>query len=119
MNTYPPFDLQQVRSNLLHRKHSLQDRVEHIREDALHRHEGVSADWAEQAVERENDEVLNALGDASDQELAEVLKALQRIESDQYFYCENCGERIPVQRLQAMPYTSLCVGCAENSEKHP
>jgi len=29
-----------------------------------------------------------------------------------YGNCENCGEPIPVARLEALPYSSLCKNCA-------
>lgn len=117
MKAVPTFDLEKTRDQLQQRKHELEGRVHHIRDDAMHRNAAVSADWAEQAVERENDEVLHALGAASDQELVSVIKALGRIEREEYLYCENCGEAIAAQRLQAMPYTSLCRDCAEHEEQ--
>src|SRR5262249_42570099 len=42
--------------------------------------------------------------------------ALERIEAGQYGDCEECGTKIPKTRLQAIPYTSLCVKCASASE---
>ena len=80
------------------------------------RHEGMSADWTEQAVERENDEVLESLGNNAKQELAMINIALKRIESGEYFYCQSCGEEIPAARLDVLPFNSLCIDCADKLE---
>jgi len=81
------------------------------------RHEGMSADWAEQATERENDEVLESLGNTSSMELLKINQALKRIDDDEYFYCSHCGEEIPAERLQLLPYSTHCVRCAEKLER--
>lgn len=44
--------------------------------------------------------------------LAKVGYALGRIEAKTYGICEDCGNPIPKARLEAIPYTSLCVKCA-------
>ena len=52
---------------LLDMKSELERRLRSIDRDI--RHEGMSADWSEQASERENDEVLESLGSNSEKEL--------------------------------------------------
>jgi RNA polymerase-binding protein DksA len=44
--------------------------------------------------------------------LAKVEEALVRIEDGTYGLCDVCGEAIPVARLEALPYTKMCVTCA-------
>jgi RNA polymerase-binding protein DksA len=44
--------------------------------------------------------------------LAKVEEALARIDEGTYGICDVCGEAIPVARLEALPYTKLCVKCA-------
>jgi RNA polymerase-binding protein DksA len=44
--------------------------------------------------------------------LAKVEEALVRIEDGTYGVCDVCGEAIPVARLEALPYTKMCVTCA-------
>lgn len=44
--------------------------------------------------------------------LHKVEKALARIEAGEYGLCESCGKEIPVARLDALPYATLCVDCA-------
>ena len=44
--------------------------------------------------------------------LSKVEHALERIEQGQYGICESCGAAIPVERLDVLPYATLCVECA-------
>lgn len=96
---------------LLLLKEEMAQRIDAIDKDM--KHEGMSSNWTEQANERENDEVLESLGNASENELLMINKALKRIDNGEYFSCSNCGENIPAARLELLPFTSHCVNCAE------
>lgn len=102
------------KKRLLDMKRVINDRISAIDRDI--RHEGMTADWAEQASERENDEVLESLGNSSEQELLMINYALKRIEDGSYFHCDECGEEIPPARLELLPFTAHCVDCAEKFE---
>ena len=45
--------------------------------------------------------------------LSQVEHALVLIKKKKYGNCENCGEPIPVARLEAIPYSTICKNCAE------
>ncbi len=109
-------DQEYFKQKLLNLKQQVSARITKIDKDI--RHEGMTADWAEQAQERENDEVLESLGNASEIELNKIKHALQRIEAGEYFFCSECGEEIPAARLELLPYSTLCVNCAERLESH-
>jgi RNA polymerase-binding transcription factor DksA len=99
---------------LLDLKSEVSGRINEIDRDI--RHEDLSADWSEQASERENDEVLESLGNSSEQALSMIKFALMRIEEGNYFHCAECGEQIPHARLDLLPFTAHCVKCAEKFE---
>ena len=103
-------DLDYFKQQLLERKAELTKRIEAIDKDI--KHEGMSANWTEQATERENDEVLESLGVASEDELGKIDKALKRIEAEEYFTCSVCGKPIPPERLELLPFSTTCVNCA-------
>ncbi len=44
---------------------------------------------------------------------ADILVALQKIEDGTYGKCENCGQDIPAERLEAVPAATLCVACKQ------
>ena len=99
---------------LLDLERELNGRLDAIEQDI--RHQEISADWSDQATERENDEVLMSLGDSSEEELAQIRLALWRIDEGRYFHCRGCGAEIPLARLELLPFTAHCVGCAESFE---
>ncbi len=49
----------------------------------------------------------------------EIADALDRIESGQFGTCEDCGNAIPAERLDALPYTRYCVACADSAHAGP
>jgi DnaK suppressor protein len=67
---------------------------------------------AEQAVQRENEEVLVRLDESSMREIAAIRGALDRLASGRYGTCIECGEPIAEARLSALPITDRCIDCA-------
>lgn len=65
---------------------------------------------------RELSEVREGLDDEAAQELNQVNDALARLERGEYGLCESCGSPIGKARLEALPYTTLCIDCAEDAE---
>lgn len=79
-----------------------------------HRREGaLDKDFEEQAVQTQNDEVVNSLESEARSELSQVEHALERMANGQGEECERCGEAIDPRRLQVLPYTTVCVDCAD------
>jgi DnaK suppressor protein len=44
--------------------------------------------------------------------LADVDRALAKVDEGTYGTCDRCGATIPAERLEARPWTALCVACA-------
>ena len=42
--------------------------------------------------------------------------ALRRFEQGTYGICTNCGEPIPLERLEVLPQASLCIRCKKKQE---
>ena len=57
-------------------------------------------------------EIDYTLGENSQTVLAEIDRALARIEDGTYGTCTNCGKEIALARLDAQPWASLCIDCA-------
>lgn len=64
------------------------------------------ADHASETLDREIDESLD---ENAGQILREIDLALARIDDGTYGTCTVCGAEIPRERLDAVPYASLCV----------
>jgi YteA family regulatory protein len=72
------------------------------------------ADTATETYDRELDYTLE---ENSGHLLAEIEAALKRIEDGTYGTCTNCGEQIPEERLEALPWATLCIGCQRDRER--
>ncbi|WP_437583529.1 TraR/DksA family transcriptional regulator [Paramicrobacterium sp. CJ85] len=59
---------------------------------------------------------LTGLQSEGEAELREVDAALARIEAREFGMCESCGNAIGRPRLEARPYTTLCIDCARKAE---
>ena len=86
----------------------IRGRLERIAADA---NKPFDADFEEQAVDRENAEVLVALDRFVRDEMAQIEKALARLNKGEYGVCEVCGNPITPKRLEAAPYAARCVVC--------
>jgi RNA polymerase-binding protein DksA len=64
------------------------------------------ADNATETYMRELDE---GLGENADHLIAEIEAALERIEAGTYGICVVCGKPIAAERLEAVPYATLCI----------
>ncbi len=70
----------------------------------------TSADGGSMAFELEKELTLD---ENTKHLLNQVEQALVLIKKKKYGNCENCGEPIPVARLEAIPYSTICKNCAE------
>ena len=64
------------------------------------------ADHATDLVDREIDD---SLGENADRVVQEIDEALRRIDEGSYGLCTVCGAAIPEERLDAVPYATLCL----------
>ncbi|MDQ2754915.1 MAG: TraR/DksA C4-type zinc finger protein [Actinomycetota bacterium] len=67
------------------------------------------ADSSQVTAERGENE---ALAVSLEESLAEVENALEKFSTDKYGICENCGQPIAPDRLEAKPEARLCITCA-------
>lgn len=73
-------------------------------------------DLADQATEGYRKEFLYSLSDSERQTLLQVEDALRRMDEGTYEECTSCGNKIPLPRLRAIPWASLCIECQEREE---
>lgn len=65
----------------------------------------------EEATETLELEKRLVLENRTRQELAGIEHALEKFEKGTYGFCDNCGQPIAPERLEALPQASLCVKC--------
>jgi len=107
-------DLKMYKSKLLSLRDDLVKRGNAISKDLHHEEEQIEKDFSEQATQMENQDVLMSLGQDAKNTVMQIDKALIRIEEGSYGVCEQCGDEINAQRLEAVPFANLCIKCAES-----
>ncbi|MCX2980162.1 TraR/DksA family transcriptional regulator [Halieaceae bacterium IMCC14734] len=98
------------RTSLETRLADLEHRLASVKKDIT---KTLSSDFAEQATERENDDVLEEIARETQVTINHLKDALQRLEEGSYGRCGDCGEAISAQRLEAIPESTHCVNCAD------
>ena len=104
--------LEQERDNLtslLERHQEERERVRLSEGSAERSPDPSEADGGSMAFELENELTLD---ENTKYLLNQVEHALFLIKKKKYGICENCGDAIPVARLEALPYSANCRDCA-------
>lgn len=102
-----------LRQQLETKKTELLARLERI---TANLRRGYEADSKERALQLENSEVVDALGNEARAEIAKISATLRRIDSGDYGICTECGTDIDRNRLAVHPYAEECIDCAEFAE---
>jgi DnaK suppressor protein len=86
----------------------------------------ATGDSVDVAFETGSDEMTSQLAELDARELSQIERALVKLKQGTYGICEGedhngnpCGQKIPVARLNALPYTTLCIRCQREMEKFP
>jgi DnaK suppressor protein len=100
-------------------KKLLEMKLVEIRQKVSHRDELIterSNDPMDQLQSRADLDLAIAVIDTNWKTKKAVEKALDLLESGEYGICQDCGEPISPKRLEAVPWTTLCVKCQETRD---
>lgn len=106
-----------IHKQITDRQAEVLTRLEKITHERRHSNQPLNADFEEQAVELENDQVLDALDEQIRAELKQIEKTLTRLDEGLYGKCEDCGEKIAPKRLEALPHSTRCIDCEEKFQR--
>lgn len=102
-------DLDKAKKELLKLKEEYETRIGKIEDHTQNPQDDLNKHWGDQAISYRQNDMRKSLMAEARQSLIYVENALSRIENSTYSECEVCGEQIQVQRLQALPYATLCM----------
>jgi len=111
-----PADLDRFRSSLTELREDLRQQLTDLGADPDEASlEGGTldfgfADSAQSTAERAR---VLALAEHLRDQLHDVDRALGKIDEGRYGVCERCGDPIPPERLEALPYIRLCISCKQ------
>jgi DnaK suppressor protein len=111
------YALLRLHKTLITRRTELRKRLGVELEDLAHvKHSSASGDAADAAFDASGEEIASTLAELESKELAQIERALRRLKAGVYGKCEACSLTIPVARLNALPYSTLCVKCQREME---
>jgi len=113
-------DLKKFRNRLQEEKERITKSIKRHQEALDHSKQvdGMSHSnhMADQGTDEARQEQMIGLMQSERRYLYRIEDALQRIEDGSYGKCELCEEQIGLPRLEALPYTRLCIECAEKED---
>src|SRR5438270_975891 len=77
-----------------------------------------TGDSADLAFDTGSEEVASQLAELEARELNQIERSLHRLKQGTYGVCEGCHKKIPVARLNALPFITTCIQCQREMELH-
>ena len=108
--------MEEIKQLLLNEKASLLEgmREKGVKQTKILNDIGDAIDYSVEEQDRELDLLLQ---DRNQARLEGIENALQRMDSEDFGYCEECGEPISKKRLMVVPLTRMCINCQSNNER--
>ncbi len=102
--------LEEMRAQLLR---NVQQDLNEVRDAS--KDEGM--DTYDLASDARDKEINLILGDRDREKVQAIDDALSRVDDGSYGVCESCESDVAEARLQALPFTRLCVNCQADRER--
>lgn len=107
--------LEHFRQILLNWKQDLMEEVDrtvrHLQEEANN-----YADPADRATQEEGFNLELRTRDRERKLLKKINETIEKIDEDDYGFCEDCGVEIGIRRLEARPTATQCIDCKTLAE---
>ena len=78
-----------------------------------------AGDSADAAFSSGSQEISSQLAELEARELSRIERILTRLKQGMYGVCDVCQGKIPVTRVNALPYTTTCIDCQRELEHYP
>lgn len=109
-------EMTQLKESLLFQKSAILNKTHEFKVEQSDN--SVVADEAEAASQDISNNISIHLHERDRNVLYAIERALSKIDDGTYQICESCGEMIGARRLQARPFTSMCIDCMEEQENN-
>ena len=109
--------LLKLRKRLLSRRDGLRRLLAGEIEGLKNHRSNPAGDAFDAAFDSGRDEVASQLVEIEGRELDLLDRAIRKIEQGTYGQCEACAKRIPLGRLNALPYSVFCIACQRAMEE--
>ncbi len=78
--------------------------------------EQTGGDVVDAALDAAQDEISSKMAEVESRELVQIEGAIERIRQGAYGQCDICSGKIPLARLNALPYALTCIECQRATE---
>lgn len=109
-------ELYNLKESLLYQKSAILNKTHEFKTEQSD--SSAVADEAEAASQDISNSISIHLHERDRVALYAIERALSKMSDGTYQQCESCGEMIGARRLQARPFTALCIECMEEQENH-
>ena len=109
--------LKNVREKLLEMRRQTMREISNDLQQGREGAKDEGMDTYDLASEERDREISFILTDRERERLQAIQEALERVEDGSYGICESCEMEIAPARLEALPFTRLCVTCQAEREK--
>lgn len=107
-------ELNELKESLLFQKSAILNKTHQFKTEQSDN--SAVADEAEAASQDISNNISIHLHERDRAALYAIERALSKMADGTYQQCESCGEIINARRLQARPFTALCIDCMEEQE---
>ena len=108
--------LLRLHKSLTARRDELQRRLGGELKDLRNYKSNDTGDSADAAFDSGSEEVSSQLAELEARELSQIQRALARLKQGNFGVCEGCQKKIPVTRLNALPFSTTCIECQREME---
>jgi len=107
--------LLRLHKSLVAKRDELREQLTHEL-DSVQGSEAGSGDLFDAAMDGSQNEMHSQLAAFESRELQQIERAIKLIRKGRYGSCEVCSGAIPIARLKALPYTTVCIDCRQKQE---
>jgi DnaK suppressor protein len=107
--------LLRIHKSLVEKRDELRRQLDHEMDLANPADPGTG-DLFDAAMDGTQNEMHSQLAAFESRELQQIERAIKLLRQGRYGSCEICDEPIPVARLKALPYTTVCIACRQKQE---
>lgn len=105
-----------MRETLVNRRDALRKALAGDLSQLMELRDQTSGDVVDAALDAAQGELSSKLAEVESRELANIDKAIERIDNGEFGVCEGCSCKIPIARLRALPYATHCIACQREAE---
>ncbi len=109
-------EMLQIRSKLTTMLADLRKDIDHEVRGASERDLAHINDTSDMASDSAEGDLSLRIAESETVEASEIERAIEKIDTGTYGICETCNKVIGADRLQFLPYVTLCIKCQELAE---